>query len=110
MCCEIIVQISISSSGGPNGVKVGCDDESCHKREFNDATFNHPQSIESRTHSVRLRFQIQSTALNTPEGLKKVLDADPMFIAARDLEVVHTKPAFGSFTCKLKHLVKVGSP
>ena len=28
-------------SVGPDGVEVGCDDVSCHKREFDDATFDH---------------------------------------------------------------------
>ena len=39
LCVVKILQESLSV--GPNGVEVGCDDVSCHEREYDDATFDH---------------------------------------------------------------------
>ena len=53
-------------SVGPNRVKVGCDELSYHKCEFDDM-FDH-----TPTDRKFLCFRSQNTPFNIPEGLKEV--------------------------------------
>ena len=52
--------------------KLGQDDVSCHKCDFDDTTFDH--TPDARMHGVLLCFRSQSTAFDALEGLNIVIN------------------------------------
>ena len=71
LCVVKILQESLYKtlpSVGPTEVKVGCDDVSCHKCEFNDARFDHtPNRLKAERMVFFCIFEVRAPHLGLNE-------------------------------------------